>query len=147
MVQNNNCIEKAEIIKLNFDEIERTFTEIYVRVNGKEVECFNPSSDTDYIIGNIYNVIFSLITFNVKKINNGKKIEVKSKLGSVCHCTLYGELINMEIKYQEAKGHRIYYKYGYIDCGICVKVEMPLDFEANVGEYLYAEGRLDIKKA
>ncbi|NOR85341.1 hypothetical protein GQ473_04425 [archaeon] len=38
------------------------------------------------------------------------------------------------------------YKYVIIDCGIFVRIEIVKNSDLKINDYVYAEGRLDIKK-
>jgi len=143
----NENIEEVEVSSVIYDYTENISPEIFVKVKDIEIECFNVDSD-EFVVGNIYDVTFSLITYKVNHITNEtKSIFVKDKLGSTCFCTLSGKLTNIEIKYHEANDKQYYFQVGIVDCGIFVKIRIPMDFEANIGEYLYTDGRLDIKKA
>ena len=134
----NKYLEEAEVKDCVYDEVEDLCTELIMEVKGLEIEAFNVSNDESFKIGGKYIVTFNLLTSNIYNIPESlKTINVVSEIGYTCHCNVTGIIVFID----EENG------YGVIDCGIYIKVELPVTQMFTIGKYVKADGRLDIKKA
>jgi len=139
-----NYLEKAEIVNVTPLDIQETTLSIIVRVKGKELKCFvSDSREKGYFsVEEKCEVFFSLMTWSkklVKARNEIKEIRTEELKGTPNHCFLSGKIIDF-------LPLGVNYKYGIVDCGIFVAVEIPTDSELKIGDYITAEGRLDTRK-
>lgn len=133
----NKYFEETVVKECMYDETEEICTEIIVEVKGIEVECFNVLRDDDFIPGRKYIATLNLKTFKVVKMpETVLDIKVIREWGSTCPCYLSGIIEFIDCSNQ----------YGVVDCGMFVHVEFPSDNMFFIGDFIKAEGRLDIKK-
>jgi hypothetical protein len=144
----NKYIEKIEIKDIIYYAIQKNEPVLTLKVKDFFISSFDPLTNDEFIIGKTLKATFSLLTKKVNKINlKNKYINVDlNRPGYICYCSLCGELVDI-ISNGNEKDQAPYYQNGIVDCGIYVRVEIPFNIEINVGDYLCAEGRLDVKMA
>ncbi|NJD75614.1 MAG: hypothetical protein FIB08_00770 [Candidatus Methanoperedens sp.] len=148
-------LEKVEIVDVEILDIQEITANVTIKVKGHELKCFvsNFNRQSPFFAGEKCDVVLSLMTTEHEKINSKEKNIVSTKQFED-HCILSGEIKNFiprAITYYDEKTGSYYsedtdYKYGIVDCGIFIAVEVPKDSLMKTGDYIKAEGRLDIKK-
>lgn len=148
-------LEKVEIVEVEILDIQEITANVTIKVKGRELKCFvsDFNCQSPFFVGENCDVVLSLMTTEHEKINSKEKKIVSTKQFED-HCILSGEIKNFLpriITYCEEKTGSYYseytdYKYGIVDCGIHVSVEIPKDSNLKIGNYIKAEGRLDVQK-
>lgn len=152
--------EYAEVVDVASLDIQGITATVTINVKKYKVKCFvsDFKEKGPFSLGERCLIKLSLMTWpgSLNKIKEKKK-EVKSeqRKGTPNHCLLSGEIVGfspiVKSYYDATKGtyyteENADYKAGIVDCGIFVMVEVPKDSDLKVGDYIKAEGRLDIRK-
>jgi len=139
-----NYSEKVEIIYVEPLDIQEITANIMVRVKKKEIKCFvsDFKENGPFLVGEKCAVFISLMTwpkYLTKTRDETKEIRTEERKGTPNHCFLSGEIIDFSPL--DAN-----YKYGIVNCGILIAVEIPKKSDFKIGDYVKAEGRLDARK-
>ncbi len=133
-------------------DIEKFRACIIIKVNGDELKCFiNDFLEEDLFCyeKKCLVMLFLVPTKFLSKSEISKK-DIKKQGYEIC-CT--GKIVEfiplIETYYDAKKGYykkeTPYYKYGIVDCGIFIAVEMPKDSDLKIGDYLISIGRLCVQ--
>lgn len=150
----DNYKENAVIIQVDKNEI--TYEEnLIIEVNAFKLKCFisNFITKGDFEKEEIVEVQLSLMTTEHEKTDSNKKNIISTDIFEN-HCVLSGEIkkiVPRIVNYYDEKTGSYYaeptdYNHGIVDCGIHVLVEIPKDSNLKIGDYIKAEGRLDVQK-
>ena len=155
---NKKYSEWVEIIGMEDFDVQEITANVIIKVKERELFCFvsDFKERGPFSMGEKCAVALSLMTWpkslnKIKEKNKG----IKSGNRYKTHCALSGEIVAFNPivgSYYNVKEDVYYteentdYKAGIVDCDIFVAVEIPKDSDLKVGDYIKAEGRLDIKK-
>ena len=74
-------------------------------------------------------------------VNERKKYIENTPPANIPHCSLSGEIIDIAPCIDQNTGRII------VDCGVIVEIDIPIKkYNLHVGDYIKAEGRLDVYK-
>jgi hypothetical protein len=150
---NKKYAENVDIINVEVLDIQRITAVITIKVREHELNCFvNEFHNEKFFEGDKYAVVLSLMTTGLEKINSREK-NIASTKHFEAHCKLSGEIKEFfpiihkyyreGIWYDEKQPS---YKHGIVDCGTFVAVEILKKSDLKIGDYVKAEGRLDVRK-
>ncbi len=136
--------EMAEILAVKPIDILEATAIVRINVKGIELECFVPhfKVTSHFSVGEKCEVIISLLLYlNTLILSERKKYIENITLTPIPRCVLSGEIIDIVPTSDPNTGKIV------VDCGVIVDVNIAIKkYELHKGDYIKAEGRLDVYK-
>lgn len=154
------CGYTEKVNVLDFIDMDIQGSTGYIKINAKghELVCFIKDMDFNgpFFLNEKSDVLLSLMTYKLD-LQEGIEKYIKSteKIGSrlvvsgiICKklSSVSTELSYDLIKHSYILGKNIASNYIIVDCGIFIKTLIPHNSDFNIGDHIYAIGRLDIEK-
>lgn len=147
-IKDNKYLNKVKVVSVYYNA-EACESDVFIEVGGYNLKCFRGSSSKeDFKKGEICIVQLTLMTTDRKKLTDKEKDIKTEELkgtygGTYTHCNLKGQIVVI----YEINGCHGGYDCAVVDCGgIFVGVEVAPKDNFKIGDYIEAEGRLDIYK-
>lgn len=157
----NQYAERVSIKTIEPLDVQQITCVIQVQAKKEKLLCF--SSDFSYsgpfFLDTEVHVFLSLMTtqYKVKEDHERKKtIQSYKKPHTPNHCNLTGQLVDIVpiVSAGYSPDEKIfsvqenpYFIHAIVDCGFFIAVELPRTSNPHIGDFITAEGRLDIRIA
>lgn len=154
----HNYLEKVQILDFIDMDIQESTGYVKINTKGHNLNCFIKDMEKNgpFFTNERCNVILSLMSYKIEKKEQLEKSIVIAensfdKLIITGNIVKKISMIDTQISYDT--NHISYFlggslnrDYIIIDCGIYIKTMVPTDFDINVGDNIWAMGRIDIEK-